>query len=182
MMSARMLADYFDQVTICERDQVEDRPTLHKSVPQGNHLHALLQGGQLVMSSLYPNFAEELERAGGVRWRLGTDLAFYFPDGKAYNITGPDAIGPRELVKLVSDITGKRIELVVLDDAAYRKYLLDNGTPETAIAGTLSFAAELNSPWLREPSTAVADLTGRPATSVRSLLLANKKRLLAAAK
>jgi 2-polyprenyl-6-methoxyphenol hydroxylase-like FAD-dependent oxidoreductase len=88
MMSARMLADYFDQVTICERDQVEDRPTLHKSVPQGNHLHALLQGGQLVMSSLYPNFAEELERAGGVRWRLGTDLAFYFPDGKAYNITG----------------------------------------------------------------------------------------------
>jgi hypothetical protein len=60
--------------------------------------------------------------------------------------------------------------------------LLDNGTPETAINGALSFAAELNSPWLREPSTAVADLTGRPPTSVRSLLLANKKRLLAAAK
>ena len=101
---------------------------------------------------------------------------------KAYNITGPDAIGPRELVKLVSEISGKRIQLVVLDEAAYRKYLLDNGTPETAINGALSFAAELNSPWLREPTTAVADLTGRPPTSVRSLLAANKKRLLAAAK
>jgi NAD(P)H dehydrogenase (quinone) len=103
-------------------------------------------------------------------------------ENKAYNITGPDAIGPRELVKLVSEISGKRIELVVLDEAAYKKYLLDNGTPENAVSGTLSFAAELNSPWLREPSTAVADLTGRPATSVRSLLLANKKRLVAAAK
>jgi hypothetical protein len=70
----------------------------------------------------------------------------------------------------------------VFDEAAYRKYLLDNGTAEAAINGTLSFAAELNSPYLREPSTAVADLTGRPATSVRALLLANEQKLIAAAK
>jgi NAD(P)H dehydrogenase (quinone) len=101
---------------------------------------------------------------------------------KAYNITGPDAIGPRELVALASAVSRKRVELVVLDEAAYRKYLLDNGTPEAAINGTLSFAAELNSPYLREPSTAVADLTGRPATSVRALLLANREKLIAAAR
>jgi NAD(P)H dehydrogenase (quinone) len=101
---------------------------------------------------------------------------------KAYNITGPDAIGPRELVALAAEISGSRVELVVLDEPAYRKYLLDNGTPEAAINGALSFAAELNSPYLREPSTAVADLTGRPATSVRALLLANKQKLIAAAK
>jgi NAD(P)H dehydrogenase (quinone) len=101
---------------------------------------------------------------------------------KAYNITGPEAIGPRELAALASEISGKRVELVALDEAAYRKYLLDNGTAEAAINGTLSFAAELSSPYLREPSTAVADLTGRPATSVRALLLANKQKLIAAAK
>jgi NAD(P)H dehydrogenase (quinone) len=101
---------------------------------------------------------------------------------KAYNITGPGAIGPRELVALASEVSGKRVELVVLDEPGYRKYLLDNGTPEDGINGALSFAAELNSPYLREPSTAVADLTGRPATSVRQLLLANKQRLIAAAK
>ena len=99
---------------------------------------------------------------------------------KAYNITGPDAIGPRELVALASEISGKRVELVVLDEAAYRKYLLDSGTPAAGINGAVSFAAELNSPFLREPSTAVADLTGRPATSVRALLLANKQKLIAA--
>jgi hypothetical protein len=54
--------------------------------------------------------------------------------------------------------------------------------PDTAIDGAISFAAELDSPYLREPSTAVADLTGRPATSVRSLLAASRERLRAAAR
>jgi hypothetical protein len=53
--------------------------------------------------------------------------------------------------------------------------------PAAAINGTVSFAAELDSPYLREPSTAVADLTGRPATSVRALLTENRERLRAAA-
>lgn len=103
-------------------------------------------------------------------------------DNKAYNITGPDSIGPAELVALASQLSGKKVELVVLDEPAYRKYLLDNGTPEAAINGTLSFAKELDSPFLREPSTAVKDLTGRPPTSVRALLVADKAKLVAAGK
>lgn len=88
LMSARVLADYFDHVTVFERDPLDDSPALHKSVPQGNHLHALLQGGQQVISSLYPDFTEELRALGAVRFRLGTDIAFFFPEGKAYNLTG----------------------------------------------------------------------------------------------
>jgi NAD(P)H dehydrogenase (quinone) len=103
-------------------------------------------------------------------------------DNQAYNITGPDAIGPAELVALASEISGKKVQLVVFDEPAYRKYLLDNGTPEAAINGALSFAKELDSPFLREPSSAVKDLTGRPPTSVRALLLADKKKLVAARK
>ena len=44
-------------------------------------------------------------------------------ENKAYNITGPDAIGPRELVALASEISGKRVELVVLSEADYRRRL-----------------------------------------------------------
>jgi 2-polyprenyl-6-methoxyphenol hydroxylase-like FAD-dependent oxidoreductase len=112
MMSARMLADYFDEVTVYERDQVEDRPALHKSVPQGNHLHALLHGGQEVLSSLYPGFTEELERAGALRWRLGTDLAFYFPDGKAFNITGSVRV-PRDLGMVAHSQSRGLLEYVI---------------------------------------------------------------------
>jgi NAD(P)H dehydrogenase (quinone) len=103
-------------------------------------------------------------------------------ENKAYNITGPDAIGPRELVALANEISGKRVELVVLTEAAYRQQLATSGMNEAAINGTISFGAELDSPYLREPSTAVADLTGRPATSVRMLLTASGDRLRAAAR
>jgi NAD(P)H dehydrogenase (quinone) len=102
-------------------------------------------------------------------------------ENKAYNITGPDAIGPRELVALASEISGKPVELIVLSEAEYRAQLAASATPQSAIDGTISFAAELDSPYLREPSTAVAALTGRPATSVRALLMRNRERLRAAA-
>jgi NAD(P)H dehydrogenase (quinone) len=103
-------------------------------------------------------------------------------DNKAYNITGPDAVGARELVALASEISGKPIELVALSEADYRARLAAAGMPEGAINGTIAFAEELDSPYLREPSTAVADLTGRPATSVRTLLMRDRERLRAAAK
>jgi NAD(P)H dehydrogenase (quinone) len=102
-------------------------------------------------------------------------------ENRAYNITGPDAVGPRELVALASEISGKQVELMVVTEAQYREQLAASGMPEAGINGTISFAAELDSPHLREPSTAVAELTGRPATSVRQLLLENRERLRAAA-
>jgi 2-polyprenyl-6-methoxyphenol hydroxylase-like FAD-dependent oxidoreductase len=88
LMTARVLSDHFNLVTVLERDEIEDRPVIHKSVPQGNHFHGLLQGGQQVMSSLYPGFTEELQNLGAVRLRIGRDVVWYVPDGKAYNFTG----------------------------------------------------------------------------------------------
>jgi heterodisulfide reductase subunit A-like polyferredoxin len=41
LMAARVLSDYFSHATVLERDLVEDRAVIHKSAPQGNHLHAL---------------------------------------------------------------------------------------------------------------------------------------------
>jgi len=102
-------------------------------------------------------------------------------ENKAYNITGPDAIGPRELVALASEISGKRVELMAYSEADYRARLAQSGMAEAAINGTISFAAELDSPYLREPSTAVAKITGRPAKSVRQLLVENRERLREAA-
>ena len=96
LMTARVLADHFDQVTVLERDQIEDRPAIHKSIPQGNHLHGLLPGGEQVLSLLYPNFTDKLESLGAVRLRGGKDLAIFLADGKAYNFTG-SVREPRDL-------------------------------------------------------------------------------------
>jgi 2-polyprenyl-6-methoxyphenol hydroxylase-like FAD-dependent oxidoreductase len=96
LMTARVLSDHFDRVTIFERDQLEDAPVIHKSTPQGNHVHALLFGGELIMDSLYPGFSVELGRRGAVPVRSGCDVVWYRPEGKAYSLTG-SVLEPRDL-------------------------------------------------------------------------------------
>jgi 2-polyprenyl-6-methoxyphenol hydroxylase-like FAD-dependent oxidoreductase len=88
LITGRVLSDHFGQVTVLERDEIEDRPVLHKSVPQGNHLHALLNGGQQVLSALYPGFTDDLSRRGANRVAVGRDVVWHLPDGKAYTATG----------------------------------------------------------------------------------------------
>jgi 2-polyprenyl-6-methoxyphenol hydroxylase-like FAD-dependent oxidoreductase len=108
LMAARVLADYFDAVTILERDHIDDRPALHQSVPQGSHVHGLLLGGQQVMASLYPGFLEKLESLGAARCRAGTEVVFYLSTGKAFSMTG----AVREPRDLGFDITCHSRELL----------------------------------------------------------------------
>lgn len=95
LMTARVLADHFDAVTILERDHIDNQPTLHQSVPQGHHLHGLLSGGQQVMTSLYPDFLEQLDTLGAVRCRAGQQIVFYLPTGKAVLCDGYGARAAR---------------------------------------------------------------------------------------
>jgi 2-polyprenyl-6-methoxyphenol hydroxylase-like FAD-dependent oxidoreductase len=88
LMTARVLADHFDAVTVLERDVIDAQPGMHKSIPQGNHLHGLLRSGQQVMASLYPGFLDKLDTLGARRCRAGTELVFYLPNGKAFSATG----------------------------------------------------------------------------------------------
>jgi 2-polyprenyl-6-methoxyphenol hydroxylase-like FAD-dependent oxidoreductase len=96
LMAARVLTDYFAQVTVFDRDYIEAEPAVHKSVPQGNHLHALMLGGEQVLSSLYPGFTDRLQKLGAVRFRFGKEVAFFFPGGRAYTPTG-SVREPRDL-------------------------------------------------------------------------------------
>jgi 2-polyprenyl-6-methoxyphenol hydroxylase-like FAD-dependent oxidoreductase len=96
LLTARVLSEFFARVTVLERDEIADSPAIHRSIPQGNHFHGLLQGGQQVLAALYPGFTEELGALGGVRLWMGRDAVWYLPDGKAYNFTG-SVREPRDL-------------------------------------------------------------------------------------
>ncbi len=80
LTAARVLSDYFDRVTLFERDRLDDAPAIHKSIPQGNHVHALLYGGEFVLSSFFPGLPEDLEKLGAVPWRAGRDVVWYGSD------------------------------------------------------------------------------------------------------
>jgi 2-polyprenyl-6-methoxyphenol hydroxylase-like FAD-dependent oxidoreductase len=106
LISARVLADYFDQITILERDHIEPLPAVHKSAPQGNHLHTVLMGGLQVLSGLYPGFSEKLHMMGAVPVRLTTDFPVYHPDGVAFSFSGA-VREPRDLgIQLYSQSRG----------------------------------------------------------------------------
>lgn len=78
-------------------------------------------------------------------------------ENRAYDITGPGLIGVRQIAEAASAVTGKNIEII-------------QGT-ET------SGGFRLSGDFFSVTSDAVEKLTGRPATSIRDLLEANKDKL-----
>jgi len=88
LITGRVLSDFFDSVTILERDTIEDHPAVHKSIPQGHQAHALLHGGQRALDSLYPQLTELLLYSGAVPVRPGIDAVVFLPNGKFYSLVG----------------------------------------------------------------------------------------------
>src|SRR5258705_1374875 len=64
MLAARVLSDYFAQVTLLERDSLPQGSTVRKGVPQGRHNHVLLIRGQQTLEHYFPDFATRLDEAG----------------------------------------------------------------------------------------------------------------------
>src|SRR5690242_2360579 len=68
LCAARVLADFFQTVTVVDRDELPDDPANRRGVPQGRHVHALLRIGALTMDELFPGILEELVTGGAPAW------------------------------------------------------------------------------------------------------------------
>ena len=79
LLTARVLSDRFDQVTVVERDQLQDGPDVRKGVPQARHLHAFWAGGMAVVERLMPGVGSDLVAGGAVRLQMPTDMAWLTP-------------------------------------------------------------------------------------------------------
>ncbi|WP_337867456.1 FAD-dependent monooxygenase [Meiothermus sp.] len=79
LLVARILTDYFEQVTLLERDTFPQLGQHRKGVPQGQHAHGLLGRGREVMEQFFPGLTQDLVNMGGlsgdsqntVRWYAG---------------------------------------------------------------------------------------------------------------
>jgi 2-polyprenyl-6-methoxyphenol hydroxylase-like FAD-dependent oxidoreductase len=77
LLTARVLADSYDRVTVLDRDRLPDGlDEQRRAVPQGRHAHGLQPGGQMAIERLLPGFTEEATRAGAPQWRPGVDMRF----------------------------------------------------------------------------------------------------------
>jgi 2-polyprenyl-6-methoxyphenol hydroxylase-like FAD-dependent oxidoreductase len=66
LLAARVLADFYRNVTVVERDVLPAAPVNRRGVPQGRQLHAIHARGTQILDELFPDFLDEL-RAGGVK-------------------------------------------------------------------------------------------------------------------
>jgi 2-polyprenyl-6-methoxyphenol hydroxylase-like FAD-dependent oxidoreductase len=71
LLAARVLADFYDDVTVVERDVLGDDPVNRRGVPQGRHAHALLGRGSHTLAELFPGLLEELVADGAPVWDDG---------------------------------------------------------------------------------------------------------------
>lgn len=77
LVTGRVLADYFDKVTIIERDQEIDEIDFRKGVPQARHPHALLKRGDLIFEELFPGLNQQLRDQGALPINVGNELAWF---------------------------------------------------------------------------------------------------------
>lgn len=83
LVTARVLADFFDEVLVLEQDELEENSGVHPHVPQGKHAHAMLARGGLILERFFPGLRAELEAAGAPVFDYGEYAHFLLPDGYA---------------------------------------------------------------------------------------------------
>src|SRR5262249_29629803 len=81
MLAARVLSDHFDAVTLLERDRFADRPGARKGLPQGRHVHVLLERGRGALERFLPGLTDDLMRAGAEPQDATEDVAWMSPFG-----------------------------------------------------------------------------------------------------
>lgn len=86
LLAARALADYYDAVTVLERDDLSDANEPRKGVPQGRHAHGLLARGREVLEQLFPGFSEEMVGQGAMFGDV-VDEVLWFNHGVYLNNT-----------------------------------------------------------------------------------------------
>jgi NAD(P)H dehydrogenase (quinone) len=100
--------------------------------------------------------------------------------GKIYEITGPELINHQDLAKLISDVSGRRVREIEVDDATFMARALRTGMPEALVKLQASFGVAMRANSLNIRTDALQILLGRKPESLRDLLVEHKSRLLSA--
>ena len=99
--------------------------------------------------------------------------------GTTYDITGPEAMTPRDLAELYAELSGKPVEFVSLDDWRFTLTLMGVGTPWQPARAIAAFGRAIREGWFDVVDPAFERLTGHAPTRLRDVLIAHHANLLA---
>lgn len=82
LLTARVLSDYFEQVTLIERDRFPLQPEPRRGIPQCTLVHILLTRGRQIIEDLFPGTEAELIALGAVTVDMAGDVEWLNPFGR----------------------------------------------------------------------------------------------------
>jgi NAD(P)H dehydrogenase (quinone) len=109
---------------------------------------------------------------------IAAGLASGSKESRIYTLTGPQAYTTNEIAALVSEVTGKPLEVVQLPDDALTEGVKAAGVPEDFARIIVSFDANTRAGRIAEVTDAVEKLSGRKPRTLKQFLEANKAALL----
>ena len=77
LLAARVLTEFFDRVTVLDRDSLPDAAVPRRGVPQSRHTHGLLARGREILDELLPGLSDELIAHGAVTGDMQADFRWY---------------------------------------------------------------------------------------------------------
>ena len=157
LVTARVLADYVDHVTVLER---RDEPAPGESVvAQGRMLHALLEAGAAGLDRLFPGFRDELRARGAVDGT--TENGRWWNEGYRVQIDSEKTShqSSRGLIETTVRDRVTAIPNVTIRYAAAVSGLL---TTDGTVTGIHTTTGDL-------PADLVVDCSGRPSKATRWL-------------
>jgi 2-polyprenyl-6-methoxyphenol hydroxylase-like FAD-dependent oxidoreductase len=107
LLTARVLTNHFDRVTIIERDQLPESPTFRMGAPHARHAHGLLVRGQQIMESYFPGLTAELLGQGALTANLGSEFLL--------------SIGGESMKPFHSALEGLAFSRPLLENALFRR-------------------------------------------------------------
>jgi NAD(P)H dehydrogenase (quinone) len=91
-------------------------------------------------------------------------------EDRVYDITGPELVTQAQVAAMVSDITGRAVEAVAIDDDEATQNLITVGLPAHAATAYASFGTAIREGVLDVVSSHMEELTGRRPRSLREVL------------
>jgi NAD(P)H dehydrogenase (quinone) len=98
-------------------------------------------------------------------------------EDRIYDITGPELVTQAQMAALVTEITGRHVDAVAIDDEEATQNLTAVGLPADMAMAYASFGTAIREGVLDVVSSHVEDLTGRRPRSLREVLEAHRSEI-----
>jgi NAD(P)H dehydrogenase (quinone) len=99
-------------------------------------------------------------------------------EGKTYDVTGPEALSQTDIAALVSEVSGRAVEVVPIGDRRLAWALTRLGAPKPVARAIVNLGVATRENYFDVVDPAFETLTGRRPRSLRDVLIAHRGELL----